>query len=59
VPDRQGAWRDILCMVEKRVVGHRQHGGPGRRRLQLPKGLRSATDIASMPAAPLFPTTRA
>jgi hypothetical protein len=36
VPDREGAWRDILCVVEERVVGNDNTVAWNRRRLQLP-----------------------
>jgi hypothetical protein len=37
VPDREGAWRDILCVVEERVVGNDSTVAWGGRRLQLPE----------------------
>ena len=37
VPDREGAQRDILCVVEERVVGNDNTVTRGRRRLQLPE----------------------
>jgi hypothetical protein len=36
VQDREGAWRDILCVVEERVVGNDNTVAWGGRRLQLP-----------------------
>jgi len=36
VADREGAWRDILCVVEDRVVGNDNTVAWGGRRLQLP-----------------------
>jgi transposase len=36
VPDREGAWRDILCVIEDRVVGNDNTVAWGGRRLQLP-----------------------
>jgi transposase len=37
VPDREGAWRDILCVIEERVVGNDNTVAWGGRRLQLPQ----------------------
>lgn len=37
VPDREGAWRDILCVVEERVVGNDNTVAWNGRRLQLPE----------------------
>ena len=37
VPDRDGAWRDILCVIEERVVGNDNTVAWNRRRLQLPE----------------------
>lgn len=37
VPDRAGAWRDILCVVEERVVGNDNTVAWHRLRLQLPE----------------------
>ena len=37
VPDREGAWRDILCVIEDRVVGNDNTVAWGGRRLQLPE----------------------
>ncbi len=37
VPDREGAWRNILCVVEERVVGNDNTVAWGGRRLQLPE----------------------
>jgi len=37
VPDREGAWRDILCVLEERVVGNDNTVAWGGRRLQLPQ----------------------
>ena len=37
VADRQGAWRDILCIIEERVVGNDNTVAWGGRRLQLPE----------------------
>jgi hypothetical protein len=37
VPDRAGAWRDILCVVEERVVGNDNTVAWNRVRLQLPE----------------------
>jgi transposase len=37
VPDRLGAWRDILCVVEERTVGNDNTVAWGGRRLQLPE----------------------
>jgi hypothetical protein len=38
VPDREGAWRDILCVVEERVVSNDNTVVARRRhRLQLPE----------------------
>jgi transposase len=37
VHDRDGAWRDILCVVEERVVGNDNTVAWGGRRLQLPE----------------------
>jgi len=36
VADREGAWRDILCVVEERLVGNDNTIAWGGRRLQLP-----------------------
>jgi transposase len=36
VPDREGAWRDILCVIEERVVGNDNTLAWAGRRLQLP-----------------------
>jgi hypothetical protein len=37
VSDREGAWGDILCVVEERVVGNDNTVAWNRRRLQLPE----------------------
>lgn len=37
VPDRAGAWRDILCVIEERVVGNDNTVAWNGRRLQLPE----------------------
>jgi transposase len=37
VPDREGAWRDILCVIEERVVGNDNTVAWNGRRLQLPE----------------------
>jgi transposase len=37
VADREGAWRDILCVIEDRVVGNDNTIAWGGRRLQLPQ----------------------
>jgi hypothetical protein len=37
VPDRDGAWRDILCVIEERVVGNDNTVAWNGRRLQLPE----------------------
>jgi transposase len=37
VADREGAWRDILCIIEDRVVGNDNTVAWGGRRLQLPE----------------------
>ena len=37
VADREGAWRDILCVIEDRVVGNDNTVAWGGRRLQLPE----------------------
>ena len=37
VPDRLGAWREILCIMEERVVGNDNTIAWGGRRLQLPQ----------------------
>jgi len=37
VPDRQGAWRDILCVIEERVVGNDNTVAWGGLKLQLPE----------------------
>jgi transposase len=37
VADREGAWRDILCVMEDRVVGNDNTIAWGGRRLQLPQ----------------------
>ena len=37
VTDREGAWRDILCVIEERVVGNDNTVAWGGRRLQLPE----------------------
>jgi hypothetical protein len=37
VPDREGAWRDILCVIEERVVGNDNTVAWSGRRLQLPE----------------------
>jgi len=37
VPDRDGAWRDILCVIEERVVGNDNTVAWKGRRLQLPE----------------------
>jgi transposase len=37
VPDREGAWRNILCVVEDRVVGNDNTVAWNGRRLQLPE----------------------
>jgi transposase len=37
VPDREGAWRDILCVIEDRVVGNDNTVAWNGRRLQLPE----------------------
>ena len=36
VASREGAWRDILCVIEERVVGNDNTVAWGGRRLQLP-----------------------
>jgi transposase len=36
VPDREGAWRDILCVIEERIVGNDNTIAWHGRRLQLP-----------------------
>jgi transposase len=37
VPDREGAWRDILCVIEERVVGNDNTVAWNGLRLQLPE----------------------
>jgi transposase len=37
VPDREGAWREILCVIEERVVGNDNTVAWNGRRLQLPE----------------------
>ena len=37
VADAHEMWREILCVVEERTVGKRQHRGLERKRLQLPE----------------------
>lgn len=37
VADREGAWRDILCVIEQRLVGNDNTIAWGGRRLQLPE----------------------
>jgi hypothetical protein len=37
VPDREGTWRDILCVIEERVVGNDNTVAWNGRRLQLPE----------------------
>jgi hypothetical protein len=37
VDDREGAWRDILCVIEERTVGNDNTIAWGGRRLQLPQ----------------------
>jgi hypothetical protein len=55
VPDREGAWRDILCVIEERVVGNDNTVAWNGRRLQLPESrlrphfVRAKVKVANIP----------
>ena len=59
VADREGAWRDILCVIEERVVGNDNTVAWGGRRLQLPQSrLRPALRQGQGAGARAIPTGR-